>query len=304
MNQSIGTRHGMAHIIIFMLIAFAVHAGGGLFATDSQAFGTYAGGCSTANCHGAFKDSTSPKGTNFGAAGSKHTMHNGASFMATACGLCHTVNGDSGSMTTSRGETGVVGHGCTGCHNAAGLRNHHRATGASSCSCHGSSAEAAPAESTNPPYYGTSATKANNACNPVATANLNENWSVGDFEGLDNDGDNLYDSSDPNCQTATPGPLTVSPAGGLTSSGTAGGPFTPSSVSYTLTNTGTAPMNWTASKVQSWVTLSATGGTLAAGAGTTVTVSIGTGANSLAAGSYNDNVTFTNTTNGTGNTTR
>ena len=100
------------------------------------------------------------------------------------------------------------------------------------------------------------------------------------------------------------GPLTVTPAGGLTSSGTAGGPFTPSSLSYTLTNTGTAPMNWTASKAASWVTLSAAGGTLAAGATTTVTASINSGANSLAAGSYTDTVTFTNTTNGTGNTTR
>ncbi len=100
------------------------------------------------------------------------------------------------------------------------------------------------------------------------------------------------------------GPLSVSPAGGLSSSGTAGGPFSPSSQSYTLTNTGTAPMNWTASKAQSWVTLSSTGGTLAAGATATVTASINSGANSLAAGSYSDTVTFANTTNGTGNTTR
>jgi hypothetical protein len=102
------------------------------------------------------------------------------------------------------------------------------------------------------------------------------------------------------------GPLTVSPAGGLTSSGTAGGPFTPSSLSYTLTNTGTAPMNWSATKVQSWVTLSATGGTLAAGATATVTASINSGANSLTASgtSYTDTVTFTNTSNNTGDTTR
>jgi hypothetical protein len=140
----------------------------------------------------------------------------------------------------------------------------------------------------------------------VATALLNENWSVGDFEGLDNDGDNLYDTNDPDCASVTAGPMTVTPAGGLTSSGTAGGPFTPSSLSYTLTNTGTAPMNWTASKVQSWVTLSAAGGTLAAGANTTVTASINSGANSLAAGSYSDTdtVTFTNTTNNEGSTTR
>ena len=100
------------------------------------------------------------------------------------------------------------------------------------------------------------------------------------------------------------GPMTVTPAGGLTSSGTAGGPFTPPSVTYTVTNTGASPMNWTATKVASWVTLSAAGGTLAAGANTTVTASINSGANSLAAGSYSDNVTFTNTSNGIGNTTR
>ena len=100
------------------------------------------------------------------------------------------------------------------------------------------------------------------------------------------------------------GPLTVSPAGGLTSSGTVGGPFTPPSQSYTLTNSGGSPMNWTATKVQSWVTLSATGGTLPAGDNTTVTATINSGAVSLAAGSYSDNVTFTNSSTGTGNTTR
>ena len=100
------------------------------------------------------------------------------------------------------------------------------------------------------------------------------------------------------------GALSVSPAGGLTSSGTVGGPFTPSSQSYTLQNTGGQPVSWTAGKTQSWVTLSSTGGSLAAGASATVTVSIGSGANSLAANSYSDTVTFTNTTNGTGNTTR
>jgi hypothetical protein len=41
--------------------------------------------------------------------------------------------------------------------------------------------------------------KANNATNAVQTANSNENWSVGDFLGLDNDGDNLYDLADFDC---------------------------------------------------------------------------------------------------------
>ena len=103
---------------------------------------------------------------------------------------------------------------------------------------------------------------------------------------------------------ATAGSFAVTPATGLTSSGVQGGSFSPSSVSFTLQNSGGSPVNWTASKTQTWVTLSAASGTLSAGASTTVTASINTNANTLAAGSYSDTVTFTNTTNGTGNTSR
>ncbi|MEW6419423.1 MAG: Calx-beta domain-containing protein, partial [Nitrospirota bacterium] len=63
-------------------------------------------------------------------------------------------------------------------------------------------------------------------------------------------------------------------------------------------------INWTASKGQAWVSLSSTGGTLGAGANTTVTVSINSNANTLTPGTYNDTVSFTNTTNGNGNTIR
>jgi hypothetical protein len=99
------------------------------------------------------------------------------------------------------------------------------------------------------------------------------------------------------------GPMTVSVVG-LAPSGTVGGPFTPSSQTYTVTNTGTASMNWTASKAAAWVDLSSPSGTLAAGANAIVTASINAGANSLAVGSYSDNITFTNTSTGTGNATR
>jgi hypothetical protein len=96
----------------------------------------------------------------------------------------------------------------------------------------------------------------------------------------------------------------VTPAEELSSSGYEGGPFDPASTDYTLENTGASSINWQAAKTQGWVTLSATSGTLAAGANTTVTVSINSTANSLAANTYNDTVTFTNTTNGDGDTSR
>jgi len=104
--------------------------------------------------------------------------------------------------------------------------------------------------------------------------------------------------------SVVPGILSVTPSDGLASSGNQGGPFSPSSKNYTLQNTGGASLSWTASKTQTWTTLSSTSGTLAANATTTVTVSINSNANSLTPASYGDTVSFINTTNGNGNTTR
>ncbi len=103
---------------------------------------------------------------------------------------------------------------------------------------------------------------------------------------------------------SSPGVLTVSPATGLSSSGNQGGPFSPSNRAYTLQNTGGTSINWSASKGQNWLTLSAASGALAAGATATVTASINTNANTLGAGTYADTITFNNTTNGAGNSTR
>ena len=82
----------------------------------------------------------------------------------------------------------------------------------------------------------------------------------------------------------------------FSASGLVGGTFNPGFTVYTLTNSGAASLNWTASKTQPWTTLSSAGGTLAPGASTTVTCSFNAAANGLALGSYSDVVTLTDTT--------
>ena len=103
---------------------------------------------------------------------------------------------------------------------------------------------------------------------------------------------------------ATPGVLVVGPDTGLSASGSEGGPFSPSSQSYTLTNTGGITINYTISNNQSWVSLSKTSGSLEPGTSISVTVSINSNADSLGANTYSDTVSFTNTTNGDGNASR
>ena len=97
--------------------------------------------------------------------------------------------------------------------------------------------------------------------------------------------------------------LSVTPADAFTSSGPAGGPFTPSSKVYTLHNTGGTALNW-AAEAGELQTLSASSGTLAAGASADLTVSVSPQALSRPAGTYSYAVTLLNMTNGVGNTTR
>jgi len=92
--------------------------------------------------------------------------------------------------------------------------------------------------------------------------------------------------------------LVISPSEGFVASGPEGGPFAPTSKTYTLTNTGTETLEWTASLTQTWVTNLPINGTLASGASVDVVVSINTNANSLAPGYYTDTITFTNTDSG------
>ncbi len=98
--------------------------------------------------------------------------------------------------------------------------------------------------------------------------------------------------------------LNLTPAAGFSASGNSGGLFTPLSTTFTVSNSGASPMNWTVTKTAPWLNLSTTGGMVAAGSSATVTVTINANANSLPVGTASDILTFTNTSNGVGTTTR
>jgi hypothetical protein len=67
-----------------------------------------------------------------------------------------------------------------------------------------------------------------------------------------------------------------------------------------LTNTGKATLNWSVGCTATWLNLSGTSGTLAAGGGTNVSVSLNSAASVLPAGVYTASLWFTNQTSGQG----
>jgi hypothetical protein len=103
---------------------------------------------------------------------------------------------------------------------------------------------------------------------------------------------------------ARPGVLTVSPETGFISSGFTGGLFSPAQQVYTFSNSGGTALSWSANKTQKWLSLSTSNGSLAPGTSTILTVSINANADILSAGTNSDLLSFVNTTDGNGNTSR
>jgi hypothetical protein len=94
--------------------------------------------------------------------------------------------------------------------------------------------------------------------------------------------------------------LCITPPLGFTSQGPSGGPFSVTTQTYTLANTGSKPLTWSLANTSSWLTVSSTGGTLnRGGASATVTVSLNQNANSLLLTHASANVIFHNLTAGT-----
>ncbi len=93
-----------------------------------------------------------------------------------------------------------------------------------------------------------------------------------------------------------PDPLVITPLAGFVANGAAGGPFNGTPQTFNLNNSGAGTFDWSLINTSSWLTASALSGTLAAGNQTTVAASLTPAANTLAAGSYNAVIYFTNLT--------
>ncbi len=99
-----------------------------------------------------------------------------------------------------------------------------------------------------------------------------------------------------------PGHLSVSPTEELMASGNPGGPFTPTSITYSLENTGHVSLDWAAVTDCYWLDLSNDSGILASGEIVSVTVSLNEHVNDMQLENYVGHISFCNTTNGIGNT--
>ncbi|HUD48046.1 MAG TPA: choice-of-anchor tandem repeat GloVer-containing protein, partial [Candidatus Baltobacteraceae bacterium] len=93
--------------------------------------------------------------------------------------------------------------------------------------------------------------------------------------------------------------LQISPPGSRASSGTVGGPLTPASQTYILTNSGSTALQWATSPGAPWLSVSLNGGTLfPGGAAATEVVSLNSAASNLLLGNYGATIWFTNLTDG------
>ncbi len=92
--------------------------------------------------------------------------------------------------------------------------------------------------------------------------------------------------------------LLTLPADGFSSAGYQLGPFAPEDKSYTLSNTGSDALDWTAATTSTWADVSLTAGNLAPDADVVITAQVNATAASLDPGTYHDTLVIANTTSG------
>lgn len=93
---------------------------------------------------------------------------------------------------------------------------------------------------------------------------------------------------------AIPDPLCVIPDTGFSAVGGAGGPFSTTSQSLTVTNAGTNALNWTVTRNVPWLDISASGGSLNAHSSVSLVVSLNSASSNLTVGTYVGSLWFTN----------
>ena len=98
----------------------------------------------------------------------------------------------------------------------------------------------------------------------------------------------------------SPDALLAANTNNLYFNGTAGGPFTPTAISVTLTNVGTSSLNWSLANTSSWLQVSSASGTLTPGGpAAAVSVSLKSAAvDALPFGTYSATILFTNVSDG------
>ncbi len=192
---------------VIAIVVLSIHA------AESGAYDRYSVNGDDTNCracHGNFRDNAYVSLSDGQDWGNLHNIHR-FDMLGGDCDTCHISSSQRFPVYTSSsgGGAGFDPIGCVGCHGrledqaaGAGLRRHHWNAGVALCAgCH---ADANPAnytpvgEDVLPPYYFTPDTnhpdKPTDPCNPSGGEDY-----AGISEGLDNDGDDLYDGNDPDC---------------------------------------------------------------------------------------------------------
>jgi hypothetical protein len=130
---------------------------------------------------------------------------------------------------------------------------------------------------------------------------FNISWNNGLGQHLDpiNSGATVVDTLAPGMTG-----LNVTPGGVFNPRGPVGGPFDPDSIVYTLKNNSDFPIDFVITKTTDWLDISDASGTIAVNGSRDVTVSINSNADGFNAGDYTDTLTFSNLTDGDGDTQR
>lgn len=84
----------------------------------------------------------------------------------------------------------------------------------------------------------------------------------------------------------------VMPETNCAAAGTAGGPFVPATMTYTLTGPVEQSVCWTAAAAAPWLTVSPPSGVLAAGRSVDIAITINASANALPLGRHEDTIAF------------